>query len=195
MGMLAFGCIGIGALPVFVMPAIDRVVQTWIALDPPPPALGELVPWIPLMGMSAALAVAVLATALLIRHRSRSAAAPVVTWDCGYARPGPTMAYTASSFAQILVGLHGWLLRPRASRAVSDALFPPARTFHSEVPEPVMEGVLTPLWARFRRVLVPFRALQHGRIQQYVLYILLTLTLLIASSFPIDKILARLLRW
>jgi hydrogenase-4 component B len=41
----------------------------------------------------------------LIR-RGPVGAAP--TWDCGYAAPAPTMQYTSSSFAQMLVGLFGW---------------------------------------------------------------------------------------
>ena len=193
--LLALGCIGLGALPILVMPALDRVVQTWVRLDSPPP-LAELVPWQPLMGINAVLVLGVLGFALLVRTRSRHAAAtPTVTWDCGYARPSATMAYTASSFAQILVGLYSWLLRPRAEGAVPSALFPSAVSFHTRVPERVMEGVLGPLWAGFRRTLVPLRTVQQGRIQQYLLYVLLTLCVLLASLYPLDEILLRWLGW
>lgn len=191
---LALGCIAIGALPALVVPWIDRVVETWVPLDAPPPPLGELVPWYPVMGMHAVLVAVVLATALVVRRRSR-AARTTVTWDCGYQRPSGRMAYTASSFAQILVGLYGWLLAPRSEGVVSDALFVPARSLHTAVPERVMAEVLTPLWAGFRRMLLPFRALQQGRIQQYVMYVLLTLCALVAMSLPIEDVLVRLLRW
>jgi hydrogenase-4 component B len=196
MGLLALGCIGIGVLPALLMPGLDRVVQTWIRLDSPPPPLADLVPWPPLMGMNAVLIAGVAGAALLLRSRSRRRIpAETVTWDCGYARPGPTMAYTASSFAQILVGLYGWLLQPRSEAAVSSELAAPARSFHTTVPEPVMDGVLRPLWAGFRRGLLPFRALQRGRIQQNLVYVLLTLCVLLVSLFPIDEILARLAGW
>jgi len=105
------------------------------------------------------------------------------------------MAYTASSFAQILTRLFHWVLQPRLEDAVSQQLFPPPRSFHTAVPEQVMDGVLTPLWARFRRTLTPLRAVQHGRIQQYLMYVLLTLCVLLASSFPLDQILVQLLGW
>jgi hydrogenase-4 component B len=105
------------------------------------------------------------------------------------------MAYTASSFAQILVGLYGWLLRPRSLGAVPSELFPTARSFHTRVPEQVLEGVLAPLWAGFRRTLIPLRAVQQGRVQQYLMYVLLTLCVLLASLYPLDEILLRLLGW
>jgi hydrogenase-4 component B len=196
MGLLALGCIGIGALPLFLMPVLDHVVQAWVRLDAAPPSLGELLPWQALMAMNAVLVGAVLAVALLLRSRSlRRIPAQALTWDCGYVRPGPTMAYTASSFAQILVGLYGWLLRPRSGNPVSRALFPPPLSFHVSVPEPVLESVLVPIWAGVRRALAPLRAVQHGRIQQYLMYVLLTLCLLLASLFSIDELLKRFLGW
>ena len=70
-----------------------------------------------------------------------------------------------------------------------------ARPFHSEVSERVLEGVLVPFWARLRRLLVPLRAVQHGRIQHYIVYILLTLCALLATLFPIREIATRLLGW
>jgi hydrogenase-4 component B len=194
--LLALGCILIGALPVLVMPVLDRVVGAWIRLDPAPPPLAELVPWQPLMAINAALVLGVLGLAWLLRRRARSAPpAQTVTWDCGYAKPAPSMAYTASSFAQILVGLYAWLLRPRALGGVPSELFPAARSFHSRVPEPVLESVLAPLWSGLRWTLTPLRAVQHGRIQQYLVYILLTLCVLLASLYPLGGILLRLVGW
>jgi hydrogenase-4 component B len=196
MGLLALGCVGIGALPAFVMPALDPVVRSWVRLDPPPAPLGELVPWYPVMGANAALVGAVLGVALLLRGRlRRRPPALAVTWDCGYVRPGARMAYTASSFAQILVRLFRFVLQPRLEEAVAREPFPPARSFHTSVPEPVVDRVLAPLWAGFERALIPLRAVQQGRIQRYLVYVLLTLCALLAALLPIDEIRVRLLGW
>jgi hydrogenase-4 component B len=193
---LALGCVLIGALPLLVMPSLDRVVRSWVQLDAPLPSLALLVPWWVLLGINAGLVLTVAAVASLLRLRARwRPPAQAVTWDCGYARPGPTMAYSASSFAQILVGLYGWLLRPRTGDAVSREPFPRAVSFHSSVPEPVTEGVLTPLWAGFRYTLAPLRMVQHGRVQQYLFYVLLTLCAVLASLVPIGELLARFLGW
>jgi len=194
--LLALPCVAIGLLPALAMPALDRVVLDWIRLDSPPPALSELVPWMPIMGMNAALVGSVLAVLLILRSRSRRRVpAQTVTWDCGYVRPTATMAYTASSFAQLLVGLYGWLLRSRSRDATRTELFPPRQHFHTNVPEQVMDLVLAPLWVSFRRALAPLRALQHGRVQHYLMYVLLTLCTLLALLFPIDELLRRFLGW
>ena len=196
MSLLALSCIGIGVLPSLVMPTLDRVVVAWAGARAPLPSLTELVPWDTLMAMNALLIGGALAAGLVLHGRSRRRpAAQGVTWDCGYAQPGPTMAYTASSFAGILVSLHGWLLRPRSESAVTRELFPSARSFHSTVPELVLEGVLMPLWAAIRRALAPLRAVQHGRLQQYLVYVFLTLCILLASLFSVGDRLAGFLRW
>jgi len=68
-------------------------------------------------------------------------------------------------------------------------------SFHTHVPEQVMESVLGPLWAGFRRTLNPLRAVQRGRIQQYLVYVLLTVCILLASLYPLDEIVMRWLGW
>lgn len=196
MALLAAGCVAIGVLPALFVPLLDPVVSSWLRLEPPPPPLAELLPFAPLMAVNALVGAAVLAGALLPGLRSRRRApANAVTWDCGYARPAPTMAYTASSFAGILVGLYAWLLRPRAQSAVCAEPFAPQRSFHSSVPEQVLEGAVLPLWGGLRRLLVPVRAFQHGRIQQYLAYVLLTLCLLLGALFPFGELAARFLGW
>ena len=106
------------------------------------------------------------------------------------------MAYTASSFAEILVGLYGWLLRPRSASALSAELFPRGAAASTRAcRDPVMESVLLPLWAGFRRALIPLRAVQQGRIQQYLMYVLLTLCLLLASLFSLQDFVRGFLGW
>ena len=46
------------------------------------------------------------------------------SWDCGYARPTARMQYTASSFADTLVALFGWALRPTEDRPRPRGPFP-----------------------------------------------------------------------
>jgi len=105
------------------------------------------------------------------------------------------MGYTASSFAAILVDLFRWLLHPRAQSARRRELFPPSSSFHSAVPEPILDRVLLPIWGGVGQILLPLRAIQRGRIQQYLLYILLTLALLLIALVPIREIAARFVGW
>ena len=48
------------------------------------------------------------------------------TWGCGYLAPTLAMQYTSSSFAQMLVGMFGWVLRPRIAPAKRLAAVPAA---------------------------------------------------------------------
>jgi hydrogenase-4 component B len=177
------------------MPVLDRVVRGWVRMVRRS-CLGRTHPVDAIMAANAAPLVGVRGVSLILRSRFRRRV-PVrtVTWDCGYVRPTATMAYTASSFAQLLVGLYGWLLRSRSADATRTELFPPRQHFHTSVPEQVTELVLTPLWLGFRRALAPFRALQHGRVQQYLMYVLLTLCILLALLFPSGELLRRFLGW
>jgi hydrogenase-4 component B len=97
------------------------------------------------------------------------------TWSCGYAAPTPRMQYTASSFAQLLVGLFGWASRPRTQRPGALGLFPRKATFQSEVPDTVLDRAVLPAF-RFGGLFLPwFRVFQIGSIQMYLLYIFLAL--------------------
>jgi len=196
MGGLAAGCVAIGSLPLLVMPALERVAAGWLPLATPPPRLGALVPWWPLMLANAALlGGGAGAAALLQGHLARRPPVTGITWDCGFALPTPRMSYTASSFAETLVNLFGWLLRPRLQGGVGRELFPAAAQFHGRVSDPVLEAWLAPLWAAIRRALQPLRALQQGRVQRYLVYILLTLCLLLLQMVPLGELLRRLLGW
>lgn len=85
----------------------------------------------------------------LLSGRSVETAA---TWGCGYPLPTSRMQYTASSFAQPIVSLF-WL---------------PLR----------LPNLYEPCWRVGERFLKRFRWLQHGRVQLYVLYIMVTLIVL-----------------
>ena len=101
------------------------------------------------------------------------------TWGCGYLAPTPRMQYTSSSFAQMLVELFGWALRPRTHRPGELSLFPRKTAFHSAVPDTVLDEAVLPA-LRFGAWLFSwFRVFQQGSIQTYLLYIFLALIALL----------------
>jgi hydrogenase-4 component B len=85
------------------------------------------------------------------------------------------MQYTASSFAQWLVAIFGWVLRPRSSKPRDLPFFPPPVRFDSEVPDTVLDEALLPTFRCTARLLAWFRVFQQGSIQMYLLYIFLAL--------------------
>ncbi len=105
------------------------------------------------------------------------------TWDCGYAAGSPRVQYSASSFAQMLVGLFRWAVFPDEHRPHMDGPFPAAeQRFESHAPDPVLDRFLLPAFSRGRSILGLARAIQAGRIQAYILYIVVTLLILLAWS-------------
>jgi hydrogenase-4 component B len=101
------------------------------------------------------------------------------TWGCGYAAPTPRMQYTASSFAQMLVGLFGWALRPRHHVPTNLPLFPEKTYFHSEQPDPVLDDAVLPAFRFGAWLSARCRVLQQGSVQSYLLYIFLALIALL----------------
>lgn len=114
------------------------------------------------------------------------------TWDCGYARPTARMQYTASSFAQMLVGLLRWPLQPRVHPPRIQGLFPVSSHFESHVDDVVLDGQILPAARVIQRCLGWFRGLQPGLTQRYVLYILVAVIALLMWNYPFGQMLGRL---
>jgi hydrogenase-4 component B len=180
MAALAGICFLVGLLPWIVTPILDRAVLAWAPeLAGSGQRLMVLAPlsWVSLLG-GLLLVVLLVAVALLRRNLRANPAARVGTWDCGYVAPGPTMQYSSSSFAQTLVGLFSWALRPKVSKPDTRGLFPHPEAFTSHVADVVLDSVLIPAAQLGTRVLHWFRWVQRGSMQAYLLYILLTLIVL-----------------
>ncbi|HWI41681.1 MAG TPA: proton-conducting transporter membrane subunit [Verrucomicrobiae bacterium] len=172
MGVLAAVCGLVGLAPAVLAPLLQRAAET-AAARRDLPALAAEAPFSRLALCSALLLL--LASLLWLRFGRKGHAPVTVTWDCGYLRPAPSMQYTSSSFAQMLVSLFRGILQPRRDASPIRELFPRAATFASHVPETVLDLVYAPLLLGMRERLGVVRRLQNGKLPLYILYILLTL--------------------
>ncbi|MCC6678124.1 MAG: hydrogenase [Phycisphaerales bacterium] len=194
MAVLAALCIGIGALPAGVVPFLDRAVETWeTGPAPRPQSLAQLAP----LGWVTAIAVAVwggsalcmIGICRLVRpHR----VARIGTWDCGYAAPSARAQYSASSFAQALVAVFRRVVRPREHSPRVHRLFPRRASYRSHIHDVVLDEWIRPAIERISRLAMKLRALQTGRVQIYVLYILLAAIALVLSNVPVIDLLRRM---
>jgi hydrogenase-4 component B len=177
--LLAGACAAIGLFPYFVVRAMAPVL---IVVTRQPAAtvrnaldtgLGPLA----VIGVCAGVLLLLGPALALLRRRllAGRGVEAAVTWDCGYARPSARMQYTASSFAQPLTDLFGLVLRTDRRLHAPGGLFPRDASFHSHTPDAFQETVFAPAFAGLERCLDRLRILQQGRIQLYVLYIVLTL--------------------
>jgi hydrogenase-4 component B len=181
MCVLAACCAAIGLLPTAVAPLLDRARAVWVGeLDLPQHALATAAPLSQLSLAAAILWAALGVVSVLLYWRiSTGPIAWTETWGCGYTAPTPRMQYTASSFAQFLVELFDWALRPTYHRPKLEELFPAKAEFSSHVPEVVLDRAVLPVTGFLGRILFWFRLMQQGAVQIYLLYIFAILVLLL----------------
>ncbi len=173
MAGLAGLCVAIGLAPLVFWPAIARAVgvwnPSWAGSDSPAPLLelGRV--------QVAITVVAALAGGWLWRKVRQRQWVRMPTWDCGYVATTPRMQYTAGSFAGVITEWFGFILRPERHEQAPDGLLPSVASRSGHAPETVLERVVEPAGRAVLRVSTWVRHLQHGRVQAYVLYILLGL--------------------
>ena len=166
-------CFCIGLVPTWVAPVLAKAVSAWAPeLGDAGPRLAALAPldWISVMALVLVVALALTSLVLSVRLRG-SVVETGPTWGCGFAAPTPRMQYTSSSFVEMLVGLFGWVLRPRTHLPKVRALFPQRTDFHSEIRDPVLDEAVLPTFRFVASRFAWFRVFQQGKIQVYLLYI------------------------
>ncbi|MDD5705564.1 MAG: proton-conducting transporter membrane subunit [Kiritimatiellae bacterium] len=164
-------------LPAF-MPAVAAVMGV-AGLEPAltPGVRGALrhAGWI-MAGAMALIALAALARGLLLRRRPVAAAG---TWDCGYAAPTARMQYTAASFVQPVVSLFAAALRTRRRFHMAPGCFPVSAALTTETADIFRQRLYAPFFRLSDFWISRMKWLQEGRVQRYVLYIVLTLLALL----------------
>jgi hydrogenase-4 component B len=167
---LALLCVAIGLAPILFWPSIETAVGAWrpewTNAGAPPPlwTLG----WAQLV-----LAAAAAAGAWWLVRRARRGLRSVVTWDCAYVAPTARMQYSAQSFAGIITGWFGFILRPEVHARLPVDVLPSPATLTSHTPETVLEYLVQPLSRRVMAIATAARALQHGGVQSYLLYLVI----------------------
>lgn len=181
MGVLVACCCLIGISPTIVVPVVCAGVDIWAPELAPAAARLEVLAPLNSIGALALSLVASLAGCMVALNvlLSKRAIEKNATWGCGYAAPTVRMQYTSSSFAQMLVGMFGWVLRPRVHVPTHLTLFPGKSNFHSHVLDPVLDEGVVPMFRLGALALSSLRVFQRGNIQTYLLYIFLAVLALL----------------
>ncbi len=194
MAVLAALCATIGIVPILVIVPLGHAAAAWTGNTAVAAGVAGALPWGMLTIISASFAVALGILILAMRMAKRHATVPSVpTWACGYNCPSSRMQYTAASIAQLLVGLSSWVLRPVTHGKQPQQLFAEAVRWNTHVPDFVTDRAGFKAWNQFKQWLMPARRVQQGSVQQYLLYMLLALFLLLASLIPIQAILTHVM--
>lgn len=178
---LAGACLLLGLAPILFWPALARAVAgwrpAWTAAEVPAP-LATLGP------VHVALAVLLGAAVVgLWRLAQRHGRRRALTWDCGYAAPIARMQYTGGSFSGIPAGWFFWLLQPERRLRRPRGPFPASAIVVERLPETVLERVVAPVGGAIMRMSYAARRLQHGRLQFYIVYLVVGLAALTLFVF------------
>lgn len=183
MTVLALGCVAVGFLAPQAVAAMKPVIRSLTGLGESDVAGSLFLAIEPLRWVVPASGIFVLMVGMLVCLRYRLLAGRKVslsgTWDCGYVRPTGRMQYTASSFAQPLTNMFGFLLRTRRRLEAPDGFFPEHAALHTEADDFFQQNLFRPAFRCIERLLLRLHWLQQGRVQFYILYVAVTLLVLL----------------
>ncbi len=171
MAVLGACCVVIGTRPSIITPILDRAIAAWGG-GVTAPSLSSATPIAMVEAGSSFLFVALLVVAALVLGLvSRRRRGTVGTWDCGYTRVTPRIQYTASSFGDWIVEYFAAALRPSQHDPTVDGYYPQVSSFHSHVPEVVLDFVVVPAVRLVERLSAAVRWVQGGQSQMYLVYV------------------------
>lgn len=185
--ILAAVCVFIGVMPVLTQDILNAAIAVWIApADLPLIGIQELAPVKAVSFMSVLLIITVFISAVFARLLSRPNRL-ANTWDCGYTLASSRIQYTASSFAQMITAMFGWVLHQKIHNPEVHGLFPKNAKMDSHVNELVLDRIILPLYSFVERLFGWFRRFQHGITQHYLIYILITVIVMMSTMIPFKE--------
>jgi len=163
-----------------ILPFLDRLVRRFVP-GGAGPEWAQLVTLFQNVGLALAVLAGMLVFFIALRRLllRRKSVVLFKTWDCGYQGESPRFQYTASSFASPFLQLVAPLVPFTHRHRLPDGLFPEHASLESHAFDLVEIGLIRPLGAAIRRALGLLTWIQTGRTQNYILYGLVFLIVLI----------------
>ncbi|MGN0192554.1 MAG: proton-conducting transporter membrane subunit [Candidatus Gastranaerophilaceae bacterium] len=103
-------------------------------------------------------------------------------WGCGYDKLNSKMQYTASSFVSSFLEITKPLFIKKVDVKRPEAIFPTEAHYGSHVEDIEEELLINPALRFDKQLLQKFRVLQNGNLQQYILYGLIFLVLMLVMT-------------
>lgn len=105
------------------------------------------------------------------------------TWGCGFTQPTVRMQYTGTSYARTVVNIFQPFVRVQENGIVLQKIFPRRNEFTSRVDDIAEIALDRGIVQVVTNFLLRFRWIQHGKIQLYIGYIILTILVLLVALF------------
>ena len=103
------------------------------------------------------------------------------TWGCGFTQPTVRMQYTSTSYAMSMVEFFRPFVLAKSMYSGIRKIFPGRTTYENEVEDLAEYGARRILADPFFRNMEKLRWIQHGKIQLYIAYIVLTIIVLLLT--------------
>jgi hydrogenase-4 component B len=177
--LLALFCLVIGIFPApFVQLAVFGLRDMTVigAVDP---ATGQAL--VADLASAARLFLAILVGVMLLRRMlyARKEITSGPTWGCGFTQPNVRMQYTGTSYAMSVVEFFQPFVRIRTTYSGIRRIFPGQTTYETRVDDIAEIGMYQYLLQPLVKLLDRLRWIQHGHIQLYIAYIVLTIVVLL----------------
>jgi hydrogenase-4 component B len=177
--LLALFCLVIGIFPApFVQLAVFGLRDMTVigAIDP---ATGQAL--VADLAFAARLFLGILLGVMLLRRvlyaRKEITSGP--TWGCGFTQPNVRMQYTGTSYAMSVVEFFQPFVRIRTAYSGIRRIFPGQTTYETRVDDIAEIVMYQYLLQPLVKLLDRLRWIQHGHIQLYIAYIVLTIVVLL----------------
>ena len=182
--MLTILILVIGLLPAIVLPLFYRTVQQFLRVDIAVEFANimQLYKWISfsMMGLIVLISFFFLLRYLLLLNKTVTS---FKTWDCGYQAQSSRLQYTGSSYVQPFLQLIAELVPQKIKLDKEPVLFPKDGFFRSDNQDLSERFIIRPAIIYISRFFSMFAWIQSGRMQQYILYGLIFLVLLLFWIF------------
>jgi len=172
MGLLLITCLFLAVMPSVLWPLLSNAESAWNGNIAQPLTN----PFGPLTRANAAIiCVLVMGVSFIWLFLLSGKIRRGPTWDCGYANPTSRMQYSSGSFSQTIGHWFRLFLRPESVSQKPESFFPKHADREIKQPDLILDGLLRPLTNRVMMISERVRRLQHGRLPDYILYLVIGL--------------------
>jgi len=177
--LLALLCLVIGVFPAPFVQLAFFGLRDMALIGAVEPGTGQAL--IGDLAFAARLFLGILVGVTLLRRvlyaRKEIASGP--TWGCGFTQPNVRMQYTGTSYAMSIVEFFQPFVRIRTAYSGIRRIFPSTTTYETRVDDIAEIGMHRYLLQPLVKILDRLRWIQHGHIQLYIGYIVLTIVVLL----------------
>lgn len=181
--ILSIFCLLIGIFPEFLIKFVQNILSPFVKIR----YIQNLLPmnFINTFSIIALCLFVICAVAVIFRllHKNER---NFEVWGCGYDKPNSKMQYTASSFVAAFLEITKPLFVKKVDIHQPDSIFPKEAHYESHVNDIEEELLIKPTLDFDKHFLEKFQVLQNGNLQQYILYGLIFLIIMLITILVME---------